>query len=438
MHALATNYCCPFCRRLLPPSSQVTARRVVCAGCQREVFIPARPVSAGPRSRPSASPLKKLSLVILLAGLAVGGYFFWPVLRQQFEPASSTSVVEEQAEPGKPEMNGVVEEPLPPEPTPEPQKSASPAIAEVRTAPAKPDPIAWLMAHQDRWPAEVRLTKPTAFPIFFQGRIAGSAQPPVGTTVLLMSLLPDHMLVASYQGNSRHIPVASTDLEARAIAEMAKPDPTRPALASATTNVVAKPLTPEEKKWRDQFASNQKIGSSMDAPMRNGSAPTGAGHVSYTLEKAKDPTPEQQKIYDGITRAMDDAIGYYNKHSTLTKKLSIAYSPGTPTADGNINGHIRLGSQRNTRTCMHEIGHTLGVGTHRNWGKLMVKGHWEGQNANKVLQEYTHKPDAQVHGDRQHFWPGGLNFDSELKSEQDLIFHVQIVQAIVQDLEAAR
>jgi hypothetical protein len=37
-----------------------------------------------------------------------------------------------------------------------------------------------------------------------------------------------------------------------------------------------------------------------------------------------------------------------------------------------------------------------------------------------------------------HFWPYGLNYDSELKSEEDMIRHARLVEAIVKDLESAK
>ena len=43
-----------------------------------------------------------------------------------------------------------------------------------------------------------------------------------------------------------------------------------------------------------------------------------------------------------------------------------------------------------------------------------------------------------VHADRMDFWLFGLNFDREVKSEEDLINHCKMVEAICKDLEDAR
>jgi hypothetical protein len=166
---------------------------------------------------------------------------------------------------------------------------------------------------------------------------------------------------------------------------------------------------------------------------------SGSGKVTYTLHQPKEPTEEEAKFFASIAAGMNEAIRIYNTHTTLKKALNIYYNPGVPTANGNINGTINLGrNARNARVCMHEICHTMGVGQHGNWGKLMVDHKWQGPKANKVLQELTNDPKAQLLGDHMHFWPYGLNYDNEVKSETDLIRHAKIVEAIVEDLEDAR
>jgi len=105
---------------------------------------------------------------------------------------------------------------------------------------------------------------------------------------------------------------------------------------------------------------------------------------------------------------------------------------GTPTADGNYNGWINFGTQMNKRVALHEIAHTLGVGQHPNWRKLLVDGKWTGPRAIAQLKEFD-GPDAVLKGDRQHFWPYGLNYDKEW-SEQNEIRHVKMVGALREDM----
>lgn len=177
-------------------------------------------------------------------------------------------------------------------------------------------------------------------------------------------------------------------------------------------------------------------------PLRQGSAAqtsmSETGRVTYTLHRPKEPTAKEQTLFDQIDKSTQAAVGYYNRYTRLQKHLTVTYNSGVPTADGNINGSIRIGGLRNTRVLLHEIGHCMGVGQHRNWGKLRVRGLWQGEHANKLLQEMTNDPNAQLNGDRMHFWPYGLNYDNEVKSEEDLIRHAKLVEAMVTDMETAK
>jgi hypothetical protein len=90
------------------------------------------------------------------------------------------------------------------------------------------------------------------------------------------------------------------------------------------------------------------------------------------------------------------------------------------------------------RTAMHEIGHTVGVGQASNWGSFISGGLFTGQRAAAQLKAINAKLSAplytEVHADTQHFWPYGINQQSEVKGEADLIAHCQMVVAIRQDL----
>lgn len=161
-----------------------------------------------------------------------------------------------------------------------------------------------------------------------------------------------------------------------------------------------------------------------------------AGNVTYTLNKATNPTADQTDAYAKIKVAMDSALYYYNTYTSITKKLNISYEPSVSTADGNSNGSIRFGSNRSYMvacTAMHEIAHATGVGTTTNYQKLIVNGVFTGVNATNMLKEVTADQTAVLKGDSQHFWPYGLNYSSEVKSTTDLINHVKIVNAMQKD-----
>lgn len=192
--------------------------------------------------------------------------------------------------------------------------------------------------------------------------------------------------------------------------------------------------TPAAKgAWKDQF--KPKSGAVPEAP-----PPKVREKVTYTLQRAKEPTEEEVAAYAAITEGMDKAVRAYNENTTsIRQHVNVSYSPGTPTADGSSNGSIRLGKySRNQRVCMHELAHTLGVGTSAEWAKLVVDGVFTGSNATRQLQEITGDPKAALHADRAHFWPYGLNYDNEVHSDTDFVNHCKMVEAICKDLKTTR
>ena len=161
-----------------------------------------------------------------------------------------------------------------------------------------------------------------------------------------------------------------------------------------------------------------------------------AGNVEYHLNKSANPTQDEQEAYKFITAAMDSAVFLYNKYSDLSKHIEVYYSTGVPTAEASSNGDLRFGKDRNymfVGTAMHEMAHTMGMGTTSEYQKMFKDGVFQGEKAQKVLKEID-GPDAVLKGDSQHFWPYGLNYKSEVHSEQDLINHVKVVNAMYQDI----
>lgn len=159
------------------------------------------------------------------------------------------------------------------------------------------------------------------------------------------------------------------------------------------------------------------------------------GNVTYTLNQAANPTNEQKNAYAKIKIAMDSSVYYYNTYTSITKKITANYEPSVSTADGNSNGNIRFGSNVSymvALTAMHEIAHTVGVGTTTQWSKLIVNGAYQGKNGIAALKEIDST--VILKGDSQHFWPYGLNYSSEVKSNADLINHCKIVNAIYKDM----
>jgi hypothetical protein len=163
---------------------------------------------------------------------------------------------------------------------------------------------------------------------------------------------------------------------------------------------------------------------------------TPTGHITYTLATSANPTADEQSAYDAIRCAVEGALAYYNCTTDITAEIRVSYDPNVPTADGNINGSLRFGGRPYMQcvTGMHEISHTQGIGTASTWGTFSVGGVFTGETAIAELRAITGDPTAVLHSDTQHFWPYGLNYESEAGSTDDLVNHCHMVEAIRTDL----
>ena len=87
------------------------------------------------------------------------------------------------------------------------------------------------------------------------------------------------------------------------------------------------------------------------------------GTVSYSLS-----SNVTQEHYTRIDNAMASAVNYFNELTSIQgHRLSVNYGSGTPTAEASYGGWMRFGpstSYQQTGTALHELGHTIGVGTH--------------------------------------------------------------------------
>ena len=158
--------------------------------------------------------------------------------------------------------------------------------------------------------------------------------------------------------------------------------------------------------------------------------------VTYTLHKSANPTADEQDAYKRITAVMDSAVKLYNTYSNLSKFINVYYAPGVPTAEASSNGDLRFGENRSymvVPTAMHEMAHTMGVGTTSEYAATCADGVFRDDKVQAKLREMD-GPNAELHCDRQHIWPYGLNQASEAKSEKDLINHVILVETIYQQL----
>jgi hypothetical protein len=156
-------------------------------------------------------------------------------------------------------------------------------------------------------------------------------------------------------------------------------------------------------------------------------------NITFEIKRVPNPNADQVDAYTRIEKAMRAAVTRYNKLAKRPKKtITVQYSPGVSTADGNFNGNIRFGSNRSfmdERAALHEIAHTLGVGQTQSFNARCSANNWP--TASKLLQSWD-GPNAKINCGGGHFWPYGLNYGKEW-SETNANRHCQMLDAMLAD-----
>ena len=141
--------------------------------------------------------------------------------------------------------------------------------------------------------------------------------------------------------------------------------------------------------------------------------------------------------YERLRNAAQKAVEYYNNYTSIPSKyMDFHLNPWVPTAQAGYGGYIEFGtnaSYQRTGTALHEMAHTIGVGTHSVYWQLM-NGSWSGKNATNVVRFMTNSSSALVYGDGTHFWPYGINGAHEDDgSDLSYTINCMIVQAMRED-----
>ena len=158
------------------------------------------------------------------------------------------------------------------------------------------------------------------------------------------------------------------------------------------------------------------------------------GGVTYTLNT--DIT--------GIREGVTSAVEYFNDFTSIQgHHVTANYGSGTPTAEASYGGWMTFGpnpSYQRTGTVLHEMGHTIGVGTHWIWNggsPLRAEygtGDWLGDRANKVVQFFENSTTARLTGDGVHMWPYGINGAHEDSGEPALYMaNTAVYQGLAED-----
>ena len=145
----------------------------------------------------------------------------------------------------------------------------------------------------------------------------------------------------------------------------------------------------------------------------------------------------QADIKKRIIDALDKALDLYNRYANFDTEFVVEYDPSVPTAEVGGDGVMRFGNMFGYRVTLHELGHMFGVGKRWEWQELAKNGRWTGLKANALMQSLS-KPgdDTAIYCDSLHFWPGGLNQESELYTWPDAdVRHVKLVSALVKDMD---
>ncbi|OJX90237.1 MAG: hypothetical protein BGP01_14595 [Paludibacter sp. 47-17] len=161
------------------------------------------------------------------------------------------------------------------------------------------------------------------------------------------------------------------------------------------------------------------------------------GGISYWLDGGL--TGDNRTRVDA---AMKSAVEYWNNHTSIRGlNLTVNYGSGTPTAEASYGGWMRFGpnaSYQQTGTALHEMGHTIGVGTHSYWSSssspLKTGGVWLGERTTQVVRFLDNDAGATLKGDATHMWPYGINGAHEDNGTELLyIGNSLITQALGED-----
>jgi hypothetical protein len=194
-----------------------------------------------------------------------------------------------------------------------------------------------------------------------------------------------------------------------------------------------KDLTPKTTYYARAYAINSKgVSYSTEVTFKT----IAKGNFTYTFNKSQNPGAEELAAYGRLQVAIDSAVWYFNNYTSVTKHVYLNYVDGVPTADANNQGWMRFGtnsSYQHLRTMLHEASHTLGTGTSSWWWSTLVNGKLQAPSVTALLRLITNDNTAQLSGDSQHYWPYGLNQNSEVTTSWDFAYTCLIIEAMRKD-----
>lgn len=133
-----------------------------------------------------------------------------------------------------------------------------------------------------------------------------------------------------------------------------------------------------------------------------------------------------------LVNSMNEAVAVHNAYGYFPIQCTANYSAGVPTAQAGYGGWIDFGGHYSAFTAIHEIQHSLGVGTYWAWNWQQSGGQWTGAKALQRIRLYG-GASASIGCDGAHFWPYGLNFSNE-DGPAAREWHVKLLSAMRWDM----
>jgi autotransporter-associated beta strand protein len=161
---------------------------------------------------------------------------------------------------------------------------------------------------------------------------------------------------------------------------------------------------------------------------------TSNAQLTWSLASGNESWPADKRA--AIVSAMTEAVDLYNANGYFPKTLWANYNASVPTAQASYSGWIDFGGSIGTRVALHEISHTLGVGTVSAWNNNRSGNTWTGTFATNRVKLFN-GASATLSADNAHFWPYGLNYDSE-DGTTNRVRHIKMVSALRRDMNIVK
>ncbi|MCB1130425.1 MAG: autotransporter-associated beta strand repeat-containing protein, partial [Verrucomicrobiae bacterium] len=138
---------------------------------------------------------------------------------------------------------------------------------------------------------------------------------------------------------------------------------------------------------------------------------------------------------DAAVTAIQNVVNRHNIYGDFGGyNVYVYYNAGIPTAEASYEGSLGFGgTYPNDRVTQHELNHYLGSGTYWNWYNMFPSGYWSGTNVSKLIQQFD-GDGARLWPAGYHFYPYGLNYDSEVTDNATYMRNVAIMYAMRQDM----